>query len=149
MVIYNNSIKAVLSRIYLEGIARNGEAPSIYWDAKEALENLDKTCLTVYSKSDAYCPLGWRRNNYPLLRVGYLRFSYTKEQLDNGEILIKIEEVADSNGNILTENISNKVIKPRNNISKMKTNKNVLRLTESQFHKMLVECISKIMKKIV
>lgn len=98
MVLWSNSVEAVLCRVYLECIARNGEAPSIYWDAKEALENLDKTCLTVYPKSDAYCPLGWRRKNYPLLRVGYLRFSYTKEQLDNGEILIKIEEVADSNG---------------------------------------------------
>ena len=32
---------------------------------------------------------------------------------------------------------------------KEQKNKNVIRLTESQFHKMLVECISKIMKKIV
>lgn len=139
MVVYKGCIKNVLSRIYLEGVAYYGEPPQIYWDAKQALERLDNTCLTVNSNSDPNSPLGWRIKNYPILVVGKknnkLKFSYTKKQLNNGDILIVVEEVADAYGNILTEN----KLKYLNNT--MKTNKKVIRLTESDLHNMIEEAV--------
>ena len=105
MVLWAKSIENVLRRIHLEGVARNGECPDIYWQAKKELAGLDKSCLNVYAQTDERAPLGWRRNNSLILKVGYLKFSYTKHKLENGEILITVDEVADSNGNILTENI--------------------------------------------
>ena len=141
MVVCNECIKNVLSRIYLEGVTYNGRAPQIYWEAKHALERLDKTCLTVNSNSDPYSPLGWRRNNYPILVVGRnnnrLKFTYTKKQLNNGEILNTVDEVADAYGNILTEScdsMSNKRSK-------------TIRLIESELKQILVECITKIIKE--
>ena len=105
MVVCNECIKNVLSRIFLEGVARDGRPPQIYGDAIQALERLDKTYLTVNSNSDPYSPLGWRRNNYPILVIGRknnrLKFTYTKKQLNNGVILITVDEVADAYGNIL------------------------------------------------
>ena len=142
MVVYKECIKNVLSRIFLEGVARDGRPPQIYGEAKQALERLDKTCLTVNSNSDPYSPLGWRRNNYPILVVGRnnnrLKFTYTKKQLNNGEILVTVDEVADAYGNILTESIQPKIIK----------NTNSIRLTEAQFKRMLTECITKIINEI-
>lgn len=95
MVVCNECIKNVLNRIFLEGVARFGEPPQIYWDAIHALEQLDKTCLTINSTSDPNSPIGWRRNNYPILVVGKknnkLKFSYTKKGLNNGKILITVE----------------------------------------------------------
>lgn len=147
MVVCNECIKDVLSRIYLEGIARNGMPPQIYWEAKQALDRLDKTCLTVYSNSDPNCPVGWRINNYPILTVGKknsrLKFSYTKECIDN-EILVIVEEVADTYGNILTEDIYNKEIKTNT----MNTNKNVIRLTESNLRGIIAESVKQVLSEL-
>lgn len=141
MVILSNTVENVLSRIFLEGIARNGRSPQIYGEAMQALERLDKTCLTVNANSNPYSPLGWRRNNSSILVVGekhnILRFSYTKEKL-NGETLITVEEVADAYGNILTESYQ----------PKYNERPNVIRLTEAQFKMMLTECITKIINEI-
>ncbi len=70
MVVCCESIENVLSRIYLEGIARKGNPPQIYYDAMQVWEKLDSTCLTVNSNSDPNCPIGWRRNNNPILVLG-------------------------------------------------------------------------------
>lgn len=146
MVVYKGCIKNVLSRIYLEGVAYYGEPPQIYWDAKQALERLDNTCLTVNSNSDPNSPLGWRIKNYPILVVGKknnkLKFSYTKKQLNNGDILIVVEEVADAYGNILTEN----KLKYLNNT--MKTNKKVIRLTESDLHNIINEAVKEALNEL-
>ena len=142
MVIWSNTVENVLSRIFLEGVARDGRPPQIYGEVKQALERLDKTCLTVNSNSDPYSPLGWRRNNSPILVVGKknnrLKFTYTKKQLNNGETLIIVEEVADAYGNILTESY----------LPKSNETPNVIRLTEAQFKMMLTECITKIINEI-
>jgi hypothetical protein len=141
MVVCNECIKNVLNRIFLEGVARFGEPPQIYWDAIHALEQLDKTCLTINSTSDPNSPIGWRRNNYPILVVGKknnkLKFSYTKKGLNNGKILITVEEVADVYGNILTENNNNNI----------KNMKQVIRLTESDLHRVVKESVKKILKE--
>ena len=143
MVVCNECIKNVLNRIFLEWVARYGEPPQIYWDAIHALEQLDKTCLTVNSTSDPNSPIGWRRNNYPILIVGKknnkLKFSYTKKRLNNGDILIMVEEIADVYGNILTENNNN------NNIKNMKQ---VIRLTESDLHRVIKESVNNILSEL-
>lgn len=136
MVLWSNTIENVLSRIYLEGIAYNGKAPQLYWDAKEALEQLDKTCLTVNSTTDPYCPLNQRIENYPIIVVGKnktrLKFSYTKKQLSNGEVLIVVEEVANAYGRILTENYDSKQI---------------IRLTKSELRAIIKESVRTILKE--
>ena len=138
MVVYKECIKDVLSRIYLEGISYNGKPPQRYWEAKQALERLDKTCLTVNSSSDPNSPIGWRRNNCPILIVGKknyrLKFAYTKQQLNNGEILVTVDEVADGNGNILTEKV--------NRVKGMK-----IRLSESELMQILSECTKRVLKE--
>ena len=143
MVVCNECIKNVLNRIFLEGVARFGEPPQIYWDAIHALEQLDKTCLTINSTSDPNSPIGWRRNNYPILVVGKknnkLKFSYTKKGLNNGIILITVEEVADVYGNILTENNNN------NNIKNMKQ---TIRLNESDLHRMIKESVKEVLSEL-
>lgn len=148
MIIWSNSVENVLSRIYLEGVARNGRPPQIYVEAIQALAKLDKTCLTVNSNSDPNCPVGWRRNNYPLITVGKksnkLKFSYTKEYVDNGVILVIVEEVADAYGNILTEDIYNTDKKTKI----MNTYKKVVRLTESQLHNIISESVKSVLNEL-
>ncbi len=143
MVQWSNTIENVLSRIYLEGIARNSTPPQLYYEAKQALGKLDKTCVTVNSNSDPNSPVGWRRNNYPILVVGKkndrLKFTYPKKQLNNGEILIIVDEAAYAYGNILTENIWQ---------NSKRSKKKVIKLTETQFKQMLVECITKMINEI-
>lgn len=140
MVIWHESIERVLNRIFLDGLANHDNIPKIYWEVKEALAKLDKLPMSIYAQSDANAPLGWRRNNYLILSVGYLKFSYTRQELENGERLIVVHEVADSNGNILTENnnVTNKI---RN-----MNNKKVVRLTESQLHNIIAESVSQILE---
>lgn len=144
MVVCNECIKNVLNRIFLEGVARFGEPPQIYWDAIHALEQLDKTCLTINSTSDPNSPIGWRRNNYPILVVGKknnkLKFSYTKKGLNSGKILITVEEVADVYGNILTENNNN-----NNNIKNMKQR---IRLSESDLHRLIKESVKQVLTEL-
>ena len=102
MVIISNEVENVLDRIFLVGIAYNGNIPTLYTKAKSAILNLDKTLSNVYASSVNNAPYAWKRDNLLVLVVGKLMFSYEKNTLKDGSIGIVVHEVAE-NGRIVTE----------------------------------------------
>ena len=104
MVIASNEVENVLNRIFLVGIAYNGQIPPLYTKAQTAILNLDKTVANVYASSVANAPYAWKRDNVLVLVVGKLMFSYFKKIKKNGDIIIVVDEVAE-NGRIVTEEI--------------------------------------------
>ena len=102
MVIISNEVENVLDRIFLVGIAYNGNIPTLYTKAKSAILNLDKTLSNVYASSVNNAPYAWKRDNLLVLVVGKLMFSYEKNTLKDGSIGIVVHEVAE-NGKIVTE----------------------------------------------
>lgn len=102
MVIISNEVENVLDRIFLVGIAYNGNIPTLYTKAKSAILNLDKTPSNVYASSVNNAPYAWKRDNLLVLVVGKLMFSYEKNTLKDGSIGIVVHEVAE-NGRIVTE----------------------------------------------
>ena len=102
MVIYSNEVENVLDRIFLVGVAYNGQIPPLYTKAKTAILNLDKTVSNVYASSVNNAPFAWKRDNVLVLVVGKLMFSYLKKINKDGNIIIVVDEVAE-NGRIVTE----------------------------------------------
>ena len=102
MVITSNEVENVLNRIFLVGIAYNGQIPSLYTKAQTAILNLDKTVANVYASSVSNAPYAWKRDNVLVLVVGKLMFSYFRKTNKNGDIIIVVDEVAE-NGQIVTE----------------------------------------------
>ena len=102
MVIASNEVENVLNRIFLVGIAYNGQIPPLYTKAQTAILNLDKTVANVYASSVANAPYAWKRDNVLVLVVGKLMFSYLRKTNKNGDIIIVVDEVAE-NGQIVTE----------------------------------------------
>ena len=102
MVIISNEVENVLDRIFLVGIAYNGNIPTLYTKAKSSILNLDKTLSNVYASSVNNAPYAWKRDNLLVLVVGKLMFSYEKNTLKDGSIGIVVHEVAE-NGRIVTE----------------------------------------------
>ena len=102
MVIASNEVENVLNRIFLVGIAYNGQIPPLYTKAQTAILNLDKTVANVYASSVANDPYAWKRDNVLVLVVGKLMFSYLRKTNKNGDIIIVVDEVAE-NGQIVTE----------------------------------------------
>ena len=102
MVIASNEVENVLNRIFLVGIAYNGQIPPLYTKAQTAILNLDKTVANVYASSVANAPYAWKRDNVLVLVVGKLMFSYFRKTNKNGDIIIVVDEVAE-NGQIVTE----------------------------------------------
>ena len=102
MVIASNEVENVLNRIFLVGIAYNGQIPPLYTKAQTAILNLDKTVANVYASSVANAPYAWKRDNVLVLAVGKLMFSYLRKTNKNGDIIIVVDEVAE-NGQIVTE----------------------------------------------
>jgi len=102
MVIASNEVENVLNRIFLVGIAYNGQIPPLYTKAQTAILNLDKTIVNVYASSVANAPYAWKRDNVLVLVVGKLMFSYFRKTNKNGDIIIVVNEVAE-NGQIVTE----------------------------------------------
>lgn len=102
MVIASNEVENVLNRIFLVGIAYNGQIPSLYTKAQTAILNLDKTVANVYASSVANAPYAWKRDNVLVLVVGKLMFSYYRKTNKNGDIIVIVDEVAE-NGQIVTE----------------------------------------------
>ena len=102
MVIYSNEVENVLDRIFLVGVAYNGQIPPLYTKAKTAILNLDKTVSNVYASSVNNVPFAWKRDNVLVLVVGKLMFSYLKKINKDGNIIIVVDEVAE-NGRIVTE----------------------------------------------
>lgn len=102
MVIASNEVENVLNRIFLVGIAYNGQIPPLYTKAQTAILNLDKTVVNVYASSVANAPYAWKRDNVLVLVVGKLMFSYFRKTNKNGDIIIVVDEVAE-NGQIVTE----------------------------------------------
>ena len=102
MVIASNEVENVLNRIFLVGIAYNGQIPPLYTKAQTAILNLDKTVANVYASSVANAPYAWKRDNVLVLVVGKLMFSYYRKTNKNGDIIVVVDEVAE-NGSIVTE----------------------------------------------
>jgi len=102
MVIASNEVENVLNRIFLVGIAYNGQIPPLYTKAQTTILNLDKTVANVYASSVANAPYAWKRDNVLVLVVGKLMFSYFRKTNKNGDIIIVVDEVAE-NGQIVTE----------------------------------------------
>lgn len=102
MVIICNEVENVLDRIFLVGIAYNGNIPTLYTKAKSAILNLDKALSNVYASSVNNAPYAWKRDNLLVLVVRKLMFSYEKNTLKDGSIGIVVHEVAE-NGRIVTE----------------------------------------------
>lgn len=102
MVIASNEVENVLNRIFLVGIAYNGQIPPLYTKVQTAILNLDKTVANVYASSVANAPYAWKRDNVLVLVVGKLMFSYFRKTNKNGDIIIVVDEVAE-NGQIVTE----------------------------------------------
>jgi hypothetical protein len=102
MVIASNEVENVLNRIFLVGIAYNGQIPPLYTKAQTAILNLDKTVANVYASSVANAPYAWKRDNVLVLVVGKLMFSYFRKTNKNGDIIIVVDEIAE-NGQIVTE----------------------------------------------
>jgi hypothetical protein len=102
MVIASNEVENVLNRIFLVGIAYNGQIPPLYTKAQTAILNLDKTVANVYASSVANAPYALKRDNVLVLVVGKLMFSYLRKTNKNGDIIIVVDEVAE-NGQIVTE----------------------------------------------
>ena len=137
MVVTSEDVRNVLNRIYLVGIAYNGKPPKIYFDCIEAIENLDKSIENVYAKSLQNVPFAWKRDNMLVCKVGKYCFSYVKFNIGD-EIIISVEEVAE-NGIIITENKNNNI---------MKNTKNTIRLTESQLHTFIKECVKRVLNEV-
>lgn len=108
MVIVNETIKNVLHRIFLIGIAYNGRIPQLYTQAMSELDNLDFSVLSTNASAVNNAPFAWVRNRMLVLRVGKLMFSYTKQNI-NGETLVIVDEVAE-NGIIVTEGTHYKIL---------------------------------------
>lgn len=102
MVIYSTDVENVLNRIFLVGIAYNGQIPSLYTKAKTAILNLDRSITNIYASSVNNAPFSWKRDNCLVLVVGKLMFSYEKNTLQDGSIGVVVHEVAE-NGRIVTE----------------------------------------------
>ena len=102
MVIASNEVENVLNRIFLVGIAYNGQIPPLYTKAQTAILNLDKTVANVYASSVANAPYAWKRDNVLVLVVGKLMFSYYRKTNKNGDIIVVVDEGAE-NGRIVTE----------------------------------------------
>ena len=64
MVIYSNEVENVLDRIFLVGVAYNGQIPPLYTKAETAILNLDKTVSNVYASSVNNAPFAWKRDKY-------------------------------------------------------------------------------------
>jgi hypothetical protein len=139
MVIVSDTVQNVLNRIYLIGIAYNGQPPNSYSDCINAIEKLDKTVANIFAKSVNNTPFAWKRDNMLVCTVGKYGFSYIKYQTTKETIVI-VEEVSE-NGQIVTEN------KQYKNINSMKNTMNKIRLTESQLHRVIKESVSKIIKE--
>ena len=102
MVIASNEVENVLNRIFLVGIAYNGQIPPLYTKAQTAILNLDKTIANVYASAVSNAPYAWKRDNVLVLVVGKLMFSYYRKTNKNGDIIVVVDEVAE-NGRIVTE----------------------------------------------
>ena len=90
MVIISNEVENVLDRIFLVGIAYNGNIPTLYTKAKSAILNLDKTLSNVYASSVNNAPYAWKRDNLLVLVVGKLMFSYEKNTLKDDSTLASL-----------------------------------------------------------
>lgn len=131
MVIISESVENALNRIFLIGIANNGMPPKIYFDCKEAINNLDKISLNIFANSVSNAPFAWKRDNMLICKVGKYCFSYTKIQSENG-VSVVVEEMAE-NGIIITETKCHNV-----------TDRNIIQITESQLCKIVIDAIRKI-----
>ena len=102
MVIVDGTIRNVLNRIFLVGIANSGKIPMLYSQAINALNSLDKTIASTNASAVNNAPFAWKRDKMLVLVVGNLMFSYRRKTAQNGEVVVIVEEVA-QNGKILTE----------------------------------------------
>ena len=102
MVIVDGTIRNVLNRIFLVGIANSGKIPMLYSQAINALNSLDKTIASTNASAVNNAPFAWKRDKMLVLVVGNLMFSYRRKTARNGDVVVIVEEVA-QNGKILTE----------------------------------------------
>ena len=102
MVIINEAVRDVLRRVYLVGIAYNGEIPKLYFQSMDALERLDKSVASIPATAVNNAPFTWKRDKVLVLSVGRLMFSYERVNQDKGEVAVIVHEVAE-NGVIVTE----------------------------------------------
>ena len=102
MVIVDGTIRNVLNRIFLVGIANGGKIPMLYSQAINALNSLDKTIASTNASAVNNAPFAWKRDKMLVLVVGNLMFSYRRKTARNGDVVVIVEEVA-QNGKILTE----------------------------------------------
>lgn len=108
MVIVNETIKNVLNRIFLVGIAYNGQIPKLYSQSVSEIETLDSSVLNKNASSVNNAPFAWVRDKMLVLRVGKLMFAYSKQHI-NGETIVIVDEVAE-NGIIVTEDAHHKML---------------------------------------
>ena len=102
MVILSNEVENVLNRIFLVGVAYQGNIPTLYGKVRTALLNLDKTVLNVYATAVNNAPFAWKRDNYLVLVIGKFMFSYEKKPLKDGGVGVVVYEVAE-NGQVVME----------------------------------------------
>ena len=108
MVITSNEVENVLNRIFLVGIAYNGQIPTLYAKARTSILNLDKTVANVFASSVNNAPYAWKRENLLVLVVGKYMFSYSK--FDDGNLVV-VHEVAENKRIMTEEKQINNIIK--------------------------------------
>lgn len=74
MVIYSNSVKNVLDRLFLEAAAFRGNTPTIYNNCISALQNLERCQMDKI----ATAPFAWVRDKMYTVQVGRYCFSYRR-----------------------------------------------------------------------
>ena len=97
VIIYSNSVRNVLDRMYLEAVAFRGATPKEYGECIDAIESLPSSIVTIRANR----PLCWAREKATIICPNRYWFSY--KRFSNA---ILIDEVYDSkSGQILTEGL--------------------------------------------
>lgn len=96
-IIYSNSVRNVLDRMYLEAVVLRGTSPKEYGECIDAIESIPNSIVT----SQANRPLCWAREKADIICPNRYWFSY--KRFSNA---ILVDEVYDSKtGQILTESL--------------------------------------------
>lgn len=123
MILCSKSVENVLLRLFFTGFERTGQGGKQYFDAIESFSKLPHSVLSVYADR----PISWVREKTKVVKVGYLWFSYNKDDLGN----VIINEVYDSQiGKIITE--------------ETKSNSEII-ISESQLRNIIKESIKKVL----
>ena len=96
-IIYSNSVRNVLDRMYLEAVAIRGTTLKEYGECVGAIESIPTSIVTIRANR----PLCWAREKATIIRPNRYWFSYRR--FSNA---ILVDEVYDSKtGQILTESL--------------------------------------------